>query len=287
MSPQNRKFKIDCHQHYWKLSRGDYSWLTSDLQPLYRDYLPEDLQPELGRFQIGGTILVQAADTLEETEFLLKLAESHPTILGVVGWIDMAASNASSLLENLAKHPSFLGVRPMIQDIPDVDWMLKGKLTPAFETLIALGLTFDALVLPQHLKNLLTLCRKHPQLKVVVDHAAKPPIRESLIDEWARDIAAVAGNTNAHCKLSGLLTEAPPNSTLATLEPYIDPLFDSFGPQRIMWGSDWPVVNMSNDYASWYQMAEEYVNRKLPEYYRSIFGETAALFYGIPALYRS
>ena len=243
--------RIGAHQHFWQISRGDYDWLTSELTPLYQDFLPEQLHSYLAACEMDGTVLVQAAATLAETDFMLSLAAQHEVIKGVVGWVDMLAPDACQVLARLRQNPLFKGIRPMLQDIPDIDWMLQDALTPVFDYLVAHGLTFDALVTPKHLPNLLKLLHRHPDLSVVIDHAAKPAIRDGHFDLWARDMQRIAQHTQAYCKLSGLLTEAGPQADLQALSPYIDHLFECFGSERIMWGSDWPVVNLASDYRAW------------------------------------
>ena len=214
--------RIDAHQHFWTLARGDYGWLTPDLAPIYRDFGPADLAPLLDEAGIDGTILVQAAPTVAETQFLLSIAEETPFVKGVVGWVDFEAPDAPDRIAALATHPALVGLRPMIQDIADPDWMLRDGLTPAFEALQRHELTFDALTLPRHLGPLRALLARHPRMRVVIDHGSKPPIRDRAIDDWARDIAGLAADTAAFCKLSGLVTEAPSGWSVEDLGPYVD-----------------------------------------------------------------
>jgi L-fucono-1,5-lactonase len=247
----SRRRRIDAHQHFWRTARGDYGWLTPDLKPLFRNFLPEDLDPMLKKHGIEGTVLVQAAPTLAETEFLLSLADQAPFIKGVVGWVDFEAKDASEQIERLSKHPALVSIRPMIQDLPDDTWMLKSELAPAFSTLEHLSLTFDALTLPRHLQNLLKLLDRHPALRVVIDHASKPDIRSGDITGWASDIAELGKNTSAYCKLSGLVTEAADDWTVNDLKPVVDHLLETFGPERLIWGSDWPVCTLAAGYTDW------------------------------------
>jgi len=242
---------IDAHQHFWRPERGDYGWLTPDIAPLYRDFMPDDLQPHLRQHGIDGTILVQAAPTPTETEFLLDIANKTPFVLGVVGWTDFAAKSAAIDIAKLAKHPKLVGLRPMIQDIADDDWMLRPDLTPAFEAMIQCDLTFDALVLPRHLSKLAQLLSRHPRLRTVIDHGAKPNISGGQFDDWANDIAVIAKESGAYCKLSGLLTEAGNDWDITAVAPYVAHLLAHFGPERLVWGSDWPVLTMSASYETW------------------------------------
>ncbi len=243
--------KIDAHQHFWQISRGDYGWLTPEVGEIYRDFLPSDLAPILKDAGINGTILVQAAPTAAETQFMLELANQTPFIKGVVGWVDFEAPDAADQIAKLAEHPKLVGLRPMIQDIADDAWMLRPALAPAFDAMIAHDLTFDALTLPRHLGHLETLLARHPNLRVVIDHGSKPEIREGKLDGWAKDMAALAQQTTAYCKLSGLVTEAAIDWQTETLKPYVDHLINSFGPDRLIWGSDWPVCLLASDYPRW------------------------------------
>ncbi|MDO6487563.1 amidohydrolase family protein [Colwellia sp. 6_MG-2023] len=272
-------FRIDSHQHFWQLSRGDYDWLTPELALLYKDFLPSDLSPVLEECDVNNTILVQAAPTVEETEFMLKLADNTDFILGVVGWVDMESDKAISQLESFSQNPLFKGIRPMLQDIEDVNWMLKPELASVFEYLIDKGLTFDALVLPKHLDALYLLLKKYSDLKVVIDHGAKPPIEKGLSQEWFEKMSLIASETRAYCKLSGLVTEAGHNPHLDRIAPYIEYLLICFGPERLMWGSDWPVVNLSSSYQFWLNQAEELIAPLSKNEQQLILADNAKNFY--------
>lgn len=248
--------RIDAHQHFWRLERGDYGWLTPDLRGLYRDFMPDDLIPLLQQYGIHGTVLVQAAPTAAETAFLLQLADDAPFVRGVVGWADFAAADAETTIALLAAHPKLVGLRPMIQDIANDDWMLQDVLTPAFEAMIRHDLVFDALVLPHHLERLNTLVQRHPALRVVIDHGAKPAIAHREFTTWAKDIAALASQNQVHCKLSGLLTEAGAGWTDGDLQPYIAHMLACFGAERLIWGSDWPVLTQAASYDRWLAIAQ-------------------------------
>ncbi|WP_372570295.1 amidohydrolase family protein [Ruegeria jejuensis] len=248
--------RIDAHQHFWTLSRGDYGWLTPELDAIYRDFAPSDLTPLIAKAGIDATVLVQAAPSIAETEFLLSLADLNTFIKGVVGWMDFEHPDAPATIQSLAKHPALIGLRPMIQDIADPDWMLRDDLAPAFKALIAQDLTLDALTLPQHLPRLRRLLERHQDMCVVIDHGSKPAIRDGSFSEWARDIAALASETSAYCKLSGLVTEAAPDWTPDALKPYVDHLLRSFGPERLIWGSDWPVCTLACSYARWVETTD-------------------------------
>lgn len=269
---------IDAHQHFWRLDRGDYGWLTPALRPIYRDFGPSDLAPILARHDIARTILVQAAPTVAETEYLLALARDTPFVAGVVGWVDFDAPDAPGTIARLARDPLLVGVRPMVQDIADDDWLAKPALAPAFEALIAHDLVFDALVLPRHLVRLASVLERHPDLAVVIDHGAKPRIGTSL-GEWQRDLARVAVQGSSSCKLSGLLTEAPRGAGLAELRPVVDTLLRTFGPTRLLWGSDWPVVELAGGYDRWREITLQALADVDGDARHAILGGTAARIY--------
>ena len=274
--------RIDSHQHFWSLSRNDYGWLTPELTTLYRDFQPEHLAPLLSAANIDATVLVQAAPTVEETTYLLSLAEEWDVIAGVVGWVDMNRGHeAVATLTRLAQNPKFRGIRPMIQNIEDPEWMLDQRLAPVFEALIEQDLCFDALVKPQHLPYLLELLRRYPALKTVVDHGAKPRIAAAEWEPWAEDMARIASGATAYCKLSGLITEAAPEQTDADIRPYFDHLLRLFGPERLLWGSDWPVLNLAGDYAGWHKTCRQWTAELSAAERGAIFGDNAIRFYGL------
>lgn len=248
---------IDAHQHYWSVARGDYGWLDRAPDAIRRDFGPADLAPFLARHGIGRTILVQAAPTVAETRWLLGLAARTPSVAGVVGWVDFEATDAADAIAALARDPALVGLRPMVQDLDDDDWLLRPALAPAFDAMVAHGLVFDALVLPRHLPRLARVLERHPALAVVVDHGAKPRIRERALDGWREDLARVAAHPRATCKLSGLVTEARPGDGARDLAPWIDAILDAFGAHRVLWGSDWPVVNLAGGYDRWRAVTQE------------------------------
>jgi L-fuconolactonase len=273
--------RLDAHQHFWALARGDYGWLTPELAPIYRDFLPDDLSPILSKWNIDGTVLVQAAPTVAETRFMLDLAHQTPFIKGVVGWIDFEAADAIDQLNQLAQDPYLLGIRPMIQDIPDVDWMLNPQFTPVFEAIIHHDLVFDALTLPQHLTALHQLAQRHPEMRIVIDHGAKPLIAKGQITDWAADMTALAALENIRCKLSGLVTEAGTPWARKDLEPYVQHLLQVFGPHRLIWGSDWPVCTLAASYDTWMDTSEALLADLSAEDRAAIFGLNSMTTYNI------
>ncbi len=275
--------RIDAHQHFWSLERGDYGWLTPDMKPIYRDFLPGDLKPLLSAAGIEGTILVQAAPTVAETEFMLGLAHDEPFIRGVVGWVDFEDPSAPENIARLSKQSALVGLRPMIQDIADDDWMLGDGLVPAFDALIAADLAFDALTLPRHLSALRELLARYPNMRTVIDHGSKPLIRDGIMDAWDQDMAALASETLAFCKLSGLVTEASADWTVDDLRPYVDHLLDTFGPDRLVWGSDWPVCTLASSYGRWVDVTGELLSGLAEDERSAILGGTAARAYRMRA----
>jgi L-fuconolactonase len=270
---------VDAHQHFWSLARGDYGWLTPSLAQIYRDFTPADLAGLLASHDIDRTILVQAAPTAEETAFLLELAHRVAFIGGVVGWTDLAAPEAPDTIAELARDRALVGLRPMIHDIPDDGWIAHPRLSAALRAMAAHGLVFDALVRPRHLPHLLRMIECHPDLSIVIDHGAKPEIRDSLFEPWATHMRRVAGMPNTVCKLSGLVTEARPDWTVDTLQPYVDHLLDTFGPHRLLWGSDWPVVNLAGGYDRWREATYRLLSNLTQQEQHLILGGTADRVY--------
>ncbi|WP_109484032.1 amidohydrolase family protein [Paraburkholderia sp. C35] len=273
--------QIDAHQHYWNPERGDYGWLTPDLAPLYRTFGPDDLAPLRERAGVSRTVVVQAAATVGETRYLLDLAREEASIAGVVGWVPMLDADAPALIAELAHEPKFKGVRPMLQDLPDDNWIANPALKPAVDALIAHDLAFDALIFTRHIDALATFIERFPTLRVVIDHGAKPPIRDGNAgcDAWAEGITRLAQYPHVHCKLSGLATEAAQGWTETTLRPYVDHLLAVFGPQRLMWGSDWPVLNLNGDYLLWHSVATQLLAALSEDERTGVFGGNATAFY--------
>lgn len=272
---------VDSHQHFWSLGTPWFDWPTPDLKPIYRDYAPADLRPHIEAAGVSRTVIVQAAPNREETDFILGLANETDFVAGVVGWIDLEQPAHLADLERFASNPKFRGVRPMIQSVPDVDWMLRPTLQPSLAEVERRGLTFDALVKPPHLEALVAFVDRYPNLPVVVDHGAKPEIfrGQDGFDAWAGKIAAVAERPHVFCKLSGLLTEAGERTRPEDLRPFVDHLIDIFGPQRLMWGSDWPVVELAAPYSDWLSQVRGFIARLSDSEQTLILGDVARRFY--------
>lgn len=272
--------EIDAHCHFWSLARGDYGWLDGEggpLAPIRRDFAPSDMPGT------APVIAVQAAPSPAETDYLLRL--KHPRIAGVVGWVDLAAPSTCGQISDLAINPRFRGIRPMLQDIPETDWLLTAPRADTLATMARMNLTFDALVTPRHLGVLATFAAQNPDLAIVIDHAAKPRLAAEVEDdEWLAGMAAMAADPRIHCKLSGLLTEMSPAQLadpLAVLRPVVGRLLDWFGPSRLIWGSDWPVLNLAGDYALWRSLTDQLLADLTEDERAAIMGGNAARFYGI------
>lgn len=271
--------RIDAHQHFWQIARADYGWLTPALGPIHRDFGPADLAPLLARHGISSTILVQAAPTEAETRFLLGIAAKTPFIAGVVGWTDFEAPDIARKIAALAADPLLVALRPMVQDIADESWLACPELAPAFEAMIAHGLVFDALLKPEHIPAALSLLSRHPDLAVAIDHAAKPDLVAGNLADWREGIDALAAHPQALCKLSGLVTEAARDWTIETLRPVAEHLLSTFGPDRLIFGSDWPVVTLRADYARWFETATALLSGCSESEREAIFGGNAARLY--------
>jgi len=271
---------IDAHVHYWRVDRGDYGWLTPD-QPIFRDFLPPDAAPLFDAAGIDGIVLVQAAATEAETRFMLSLGEADPRVRGVVGWIDMMAPDAPDRLADLARNPLLRGIRPMWQDIAEDAWLLRPEQDAAYRAVVELDLTFDALARVRHLAHLPRLIERHPELPVVIDHAAKPDIAAGRHAEWRAGMAALASFPHVRCKLSGLVTEATPGAPLDAIRPYAETLLELFGPQRLIFGSDWPVLTTRQDYSTWWDWSHRLMAQLSPGERDAVFGQNATAFYGL------
>ena len=270
---------LDAHCHFWRLSRGDYGWLDGTggpLAPIRRDFLPAD-HPGAGR-----VIAVQAAPSPAETGFLLDLAAAEPRIAGVVGWIDLADPGAPRAIAARAGDPLFRGIRPMLQDIPDTGWLLEAPRPEALRALADHGMRFDALVTPRHLPVLARFAARNSDLPLVIDHAAKPQPGDKA--DWAAGMRALAADGRVFCKLSGLLTELSPAERadpLPALRAIADPLLDWFGPGRLIWGSDWPVLTLAGSYDEWLDLTGALLEGLAAPERHAVMGGNAARFYGV------
>ncbi|MGC1548846.1 MAG: amidohydrolase family protein [Rhodanobacter sp.] len=272
---------IDAHQHYWQVARGDYGWLHHAPTLLRRDFLPADFRMQREAIGIHGSILVQAAPTESETRFLLELSEADRGVVGVVGWVDFEAHDVHARIKTLVRDGNgrLLGLRPMVQDIPDPDWLARPALDAAFDAMQEYDLAFDALVQPIHIPALRKRLAREHSLRTVLDHAGKPDIAHGDFDDWAAHMAHLAEHPTVYCKLSGLLTQLVPGTPESAMDRYVEHLFACFSANRLMWGSDWPVLTTHSDVAHWLMLARDYTQRFAPDAQPQIFGGNVLTFY--------
>ncbi len=270
---------VDAHHHIWSLGRGDYAWITPAMTPLDRDFDLRDYR-RVAPPGIEASVLVQAAPTVAETRFLLDAArDAGERVMAVVGWVDFERDDALDTLAALAVDPYLRAVRPMVQNLADPQWLLRPRVQAVLAALPALNLRFDALVRPQQLPALLHVLERNPALRVVIDHAAKPAIGAGMREPWGALLREAAGHPNTSCKLSGLATEAQADWTVATLRPYVDHIFQHFGDRRVMWGSDWPVVERGGGMARWWSATQELLAGLAMPSRAAVLGGNARRFY--------
>ncbi len=276
--------RVDAHQHFWLLADRAGAWPPPELAALHRDRTPAQLRPLLQQHRIGATVLVQSLPSQADTLFMLDLAARHSFVRAVVGWADMKAADATAQIAELARHASLRGLRPMLQDLADDDWIDDAALAPAVAAMLRHRLSLDALVLPRHLPALLRFAQRFPALPIVIDHAAKPLIASGRLQPWADDMARLAALPQVHCKLSGLVTEAAQPWQPAELQPYVDHVLALFGPRRVMWGSDWPVLDLAGGYGRWVEAGDALLARLDMPAREQVLGLTACRFYRIEEL---
>jgi L-fuconolactonase len=278
--------RIDAHQHFWTYSAAEYPWIGEGMGRLARDYLPDDLAPNLAAAGLDGSVAVQARQSLEETRWLLDLADGFEIVKGVVGWVDLRSDHVADELDEFAAQPKFVGVRHVVQDEPDPRFMLGDAFLRGLRQLAPLGLTYDLLLYPHQLPAAVELAGLMPDQPFVLDHLAKPQVKAGLasaLEPWQTDIRALARHPNVTCKLSGLVTEAAWQGwKRSDFTPYLDVALDAFGPERLMFGSDWPVCLLAGEYADVVGIVTEFVDRLSPSEQHQILGGTATMFYGLP-----
>ena len=271
---------IDSHQHFWQLGRFDYPWMSSDLGVLYRDYLPADLAPIIARNGITNTVLVQASNSVAESRWLLELADANSFIAGVVGWVDLASVEIDAQLDEVCAHPKFKGVRHLVESEPHDDWLVQPHVLSGLRKLSARGLSYDLLVHTRHLQYVPQVAERCPDLNLVIDHLAKPPIARNEFKDWSEALKSVARIPNIHCKLSGLVTEANWSSWQTNdLRPYVDHAFELFGADRMMFGSDYPVCLLASSYDRVLASFQELLGGLSDSDRDKIFGQNATRFY--------
>jgi len=270
---------IDAHQHFWRYDRREYGWIDDSMAALQRDFLPEDLKPELECSGFQGCVAVQARQTLEETRWLLELAESHPFILGVVGWVDLRSPRLRFELESLAGQSKLVGVRHIVQSEPDERFLLQPDFLRGIAMLEEFDLAYDILIYARHLPVAAEFVARFPRQRFVLDHLAKPPIKSGAITDWARGIQELASFGNVYCKVSGMVTEADWQAWKPEdLRPYLDIAFDCFGTRRLMIGSDWPVCTVAGSYSRVMDVVKDYLGKYAIEERDAVLGGNAADF---------
>ena len=274
---------IDAHQHFWKLGQFNMDWLKQPShKAINQSFLPEDLKPLIDEAGVDRTIFVQTQHNVEENRWVLQLTEDHPWICGVVGWVDLASEKCEEQLLEFKDHPKFVGIRHITQDEPNVDFIVQPDIIRGLKVLEKHDVPFDLLFFTQHLKHAQTLAQQLPNLRMVIDHISKPKIKAQEINDWASDLRAAAKYPNMYCKLSGMITEADwQNWKPADLKPYIDVAVEAFGPDRLMFGSDWPVCGLAGTYQQVFKALETCLGKISDDERDHIFCQTAVEFYGI------
>ena len=272
--------RIDAHQHFWDIGRLTYSWMPSDPSPLRRNYLPSDLRPILETHRFDGSVVVQAHQSLDEARWLLQLAAENAFLKGVVAWVDLTDPLVGKSLDELQRHARFKGVRHLVHDEPDPRWLLRPDVLLGLAELERRDIPYDLLLRPVHLAVVLVVAEKLPALRMVIDHIAKPSISTGEFDYWARGMEAVFPVPNLHCKLSGMITEASWNNwSVAELRPYVSFVLQGFGPDRVMFGSDWPVCLLAGTWKEVLAACTQAMGPQPVELRERILGGTAAYFY--------
>lgn len=275
---------IDSHQHFWRYSAADYPWMSDKLASLRRDYLPEHLVPLLAGAGLDGCVAVQAQQTVAEARWLLSLADQHTFIKGVVGWVDLQSDRVEEQLAELARHPRFVGVRHVVQDEPDDNFMLRSAFQRGIGKLRQFNLAYDLLVFPKQLPAAIQLAANFPEQRFVLDHIAKPPIALGTLSPWREQVRELAKAPNVWCKVSGMVTEAKWEGWRSEdFRPYLDVVFAAFGEERLMFGTDWPVCTLAGSYAQVHGLVDDYTRAVTAETRAKFFGGNATEFYRLTA----
>lgn len=272
--------RIDAHQHFWRYNPEEYGWIDDSMSCIRRNFLPSDLEPELKRASFDGCVAVQVRQTLKETHWLLHLADSSPFIVGVIGWVDLRSNNVRAELETLSAHPKFLGVRHIVQSEPDDRFLLQPEFLRGINMLEEFDLTYDILIYPRHLSVASEFVHRLPTHRFVLDHLAKPLIKSGTVHPWESDIRELAKFQNVFCKVSGLVTEADWKSWRPEhITPYLEIALDCFGPERLMFGSDWPVCTVAASYSQVMNLVEDFLGSYSDHVRKAVLGGTAERFW--------
>jgi L-fuconolactonase len=278
----HRVARVDAHQHFWRYDAAEYGWIDDSMAALRRDFLPHELEREIARIGIDACVAIQARQTLDETRWLLSLADAHPFIWGVVGWVDLQSPDVDRELERLGRHPKLVGIRHIAQSEPDDRFLLHPAFLQGLSQLEQFGLAYDILIYSRHLPVAAELAARLPRQRFVLDHLAKPDVRGRDRLAWERDLRALAGQPNVWAKLSGLATEADWTAwTPADLNPYLDIAFDCFGADRLMIGSDWPVCTVAGDYQRTMTVVMDYVAARPARERDAVLGGNAVRFWNL------
>jgi L-fuconolactonase len=271
--------RLDAHQHFWSYDAAQYPWIPPG-SPLHRSWLPDDLAALQAPLGFEGSIAVQARQVVGESDWLLGLADRHANVMGVVGWVDLRSDRVEEDLVRLAAHPKFVGVRHVVQDEPDDDFMLGRDFQRGISQLRAHGLTYDILIYPRQLPAAIRLAEAFPEQAFVLDHVAKPNVKDGQLEPWRTDLRRLARLPNVHCKVSGLITEADHRAwRVEQFRPYLDTVFEAFGVSRLMYGSDWPVCLLAGDYRQAFELVDDYARQCTPAERAALFGGNCATFY--------
>jgi len=274
--------KIDAHQHFWKYNPVEYDWIDDAMAVIRRDFLPADLRRKISQAGVDGVVSVQARQILEETEWLLQVAAENDFVRGVVGWVPLRDPGVGEILKKFAVNPKLRAVRHVVQAEPDDRFILRGDFNRGIKLLKQFELAYDILVYEQHLPSTIEFVDRHPDQVFVLDHVGKPRIRDNLLEPWRKKIRELARRENVYCKISGLVTEADYKQWREDqLRPYLETVLEAFGPERLMFGSDWPVCLVACSYARWHEIVSRFTNQLSAKDRAWIFGKTAIKAYGL------
>ena len=273
---------IDTHHHFWKYSTAEYGWIGDDMKMIRRDFLPADLKKTLDEAGVSGAVSVQARTIVEESDWLLSMAEKHDFLRGVVGWVPLTEKDVEKHLERLSAHKKFKGVRHVIQGEPDDNYILRPDFNAGIKKLLKYKLRYDILIFERQLKPSIKFVDQHPNQMFILDHIAKPKIKERILSPWREDMIALGKRPNVYCKISGMITEADHKQwTSADLAPYLDTALQAFGPKRLMFGSDWPVMLVAGQYKPWVELIKEAIKRYSTAEQEQILSKNAITAYGL------
>lgn len=271
---------IDTHHHFWNYNPVDFDWIDDEMASIRKSFLPQNLKTVISEADVQGVVSVQARQCLEETDWLLKMAEEHDFIKGIVGWLPLAAENVKELLEHYSGNPWLKGVRHVVQGEPDPAFILGKDFNCGISQLKNYGLVYDILILEHQLPNTIRFVDQHPEQQFVVDHIAKPKIKKNETEPWARNLKELARRDNVSCKISGMVTEAEYKRwTREQLQPYLDVVMEVFGPSRLMYGSDWPVCLVATSYSVWLNLVKDVLSDLSPDEQEQIFYQNAVKAY--------